>query len=113
MPFSFNEWHMPNAYCFISIFSTEESYRYNRDDYVQVLLRKRKFIPFFYQELCMGTFDSQSLSIIASHDFFDFTVIFVRRTNMEDLIEATHRKHYELYRKQKLEEKGFDDGQDR
>jgi len=34
------------------------------------------------------------------------------RTNMEDLIETTHRKHYELYRKQKLEEKGFDDGQD-
>ena len=32
---------------------------------------------------------------------------------MEDLIETTHRKHYELYRKQKLEEKGFDDGQDR
>eukprot|EP00112_Aurelia_sp_Birch-Aquarium-sp1_P006830 Seg1746.8 transcript_id=Seg1746.8/GoldUCD/mRNA.D3Y31 product=Septin-2 protein_id=Seg1746.8/GoldUCD/D3Y31 len=34
------------------------------------------------------------------------------RTNMEDLIEATHRKHYELYRKLKLQEKGFDDGQD-
>lgn len=32
---------------------------------------------------------------------------------MEDLIEATHRKHYELYRKLKLQEKGFDDGQDR
>lgn len=34
------------------------------------------------------------------------------RTNMEDLIETTHRRHYELFRKQKLEEKGFDDGQD-
>eukprot|EP00794_Sanderia_malayensis_P008443 gene8443-9345_t len=34
------------------------------------------------------------------------------RTNMEDLIETTHRRHYELYRRLVLEEKGFDDKQD-
>ena len=32
---------------------------------------------------------------------------------MEDLIEKTHGRHYELFRKQRLEEKGFDDKQDR
>ncbi|XP_050417601.1 septin-11 isoform X2 [Patella vulgata] len=31
------------------------------------------------------------------------------RTNMEDLRETTHKKHYELYRRHKLEEMGFSD----
>ncbi len=31
------------------------------------------------------------------------------RTNMEDLIEQTHTRHYELYRRCKLEEMGFMD----
>ncbi|KAK3610134.1 hypothetical protein CHS0354_039915 [Potamilus streckersoni] len=31
------------------------------------------------------------------------------RTNMEDLRETTHNKHYELYRKHKLEQMGFSD----
>ncbi|ESO93692.1 hypothetical protein LOTGIDRAFT_182098 [Lottia gigantea] len=31
------------------------------------------------------------------------------RTNMEDLREATHKRHYELYRRHKLEEMGFSD----
>lgn len=31
------------------------------------------------------------------------------RTNMEDLIEQTHTRHYELYRRCKLEEMGFVD----
>ncbi len=43
----------------------------------------------------------------------DFIIASHSRTNMEDLIETTHRRHYELYRKLKLEEKGFDDKQDR
>jgi len=34
------------------------------------------------------------------------------RTNMQDLIEKTHEKHYELYRKEKMEQKGFKDGED-
>jgi len=34
------------------------------------------------------------------------------RTNMQDLIEKTHQKHYELYRKEKMEDKGFKDGED-
>jgi len=31
------------------------------------------------------------------------------RTNMEDLRETTHSKHYELYRKMRLEQMGFSD----
>jgi len=31
------------------------------------------------------------------------------RTNMEDLRETTHYKHYELYRRCKLHEMGFSD----
>ena len=31
------------------------------------------------------------------------------RTNMEDLRETTHYKHYELYRKNKLKQMGFSD----
>merc|ERR1711931_299321 len=34
------------------------------------------------------------------------------RTNMQDLIQKTHEKHYELYRKEKMEQKGFKDGED-
>ncbi|KAL4229813.1 Septin-6 [Mactra antiquata] len=33
------------------------------------------------------------------------------RTNMEDLRETTHGKHYELYRRHKLEQMGFSDDQ--
>uniref|UniRef100_A0A0B7AQ67 Septin n=2 Tax=Arion vulgaris TaxID=1028688 RepID=A0A0B7AQ67_9EUPU len=35
------------------------------------------------------------------------------RTNMEDLREVTHSKHYELYRHHKLEEMGFSDSETR
>lgn len=31
------------------------------------------------------------------------------RTNMEDMREKTHTKHYELYRKRRLEQMGFSD----
>jgi len=31
------------------------------------------------------------------------------RTNMEDLRDATHAKHYEVYRKHRLQEMGFSD----
>jgi len=33
------------------------------------------------------------------------------RTNMEDLRETTHNKHFELYRRHKLEHMGFSDGE--
>lgn len=33
------------------------------------------------------------------------------RTNMEDMRETTHNKHYELYRRGKLENMGFSDGE--
>ncbi|XP_055894171.1 septin-11-like isoform X2 [Biomphalaria glabrata] len=35
------------------------------------------------------------------------------RTNMEDLREMTHSKHFELYRRHKLEEMGFSDSESR
>jgi len=35
------------------------------------------------------------------------------RTNMEDLRETTHFRHFELYRKHKLEEMGFSDSDTR
>lgn len=31
------------------------------------------------------------------------------RTNMEDMREKTHTKHYELYRQKRLEQMGFTD----
>lgn len=34
------------------------------------------------------------------------------RTNMQDLIEKTHEKHYELHRRLKMEREGFNDGED-
>ena len=33
------------------------------------------------------------------------------RTNMEDLRETTHKKHFELYRRGKLENMGFSDNE--
>ncbi len=33
------------------------------------------------------------------------------RTNMEDLRETTHVRHYELYRRNKLQEMGFTDNE--
>lgn len=33
------------------------------------------------------------------------------RTNMEDLRETTHSRHYELYRRNKLENMGFTDSE--
>ena len=36
-------------------------------------------------------------------------VAFVDRTNMEDLRETTHYEHYELFRKNRLQEMGFAD----
>ena len=35
------------------------------------------------------------------------------RTNMEDLRETTHYRHYELYRRHKLEDMGFSDSDTR
>lgn len=35
------------------------------------------------------------------------------RTNMEDLRETTHYRHYELYRRHKLEDMGFSDADTR
>merc|ERR1712029_53029 len=43
----------------------------------------------------------------------DFTKLreMLIRTNMEDLRDATHCKHYELYRKERLKEMGFSDNE--
>lgn len=37
-------------------------------------------------------------------------VHFIFRTNMQDLIDKTHSLHYELYRRNRLEDMGFSDG---
>ena len=33
------------------------------------------------------------------------------RTNMEDMRETTHKRHYELFRRNKLQEMGFSDSE--
>merc|ERR1712036_39378 len=44
----------------------------------------------------------------------DFTKLreMLIRTNMEDLRDTTHTKHYELYRKERLQQMGFSDNDD-
>ena len=42
----------------------------------------------------------------------DFTKLreMLIRTNMEDLCDSTHSRHYELYRKERLKQMGFEEG---
>ena len=52
-----------------------------------------------------------SLSPVENENHCDFVKLreMLIRTNMEDLTEQTHKRHYELYRRCKLEEMGFMD----
>ena len=36
----------------------------------------------------------------------------ILRTNMEDLRESTHTKHYEMFRRERLHQRGFADTMD-
>merc|ERR1711973_737737 len=48
---------------------------------------------------------------VESENHCDFTKLreMLIRTNMEDLRDQTHYKHYELYRKERLQQMGFSD----
>merc|ERR1719508_346968 len=48
---------------------------------------------------------------VENENHCDFTRLreMLIRTNMEDLIDATHGKHYELYRKDRLKQMGFEE----
>lgn len=56
---------------------------------------------------CLGN------STVENENHCDFVKLreMLIRTNMEDLREVTHSKHYELYRHHKLEEMGFSDSE--
>jgi len=49
---------------------------------------------------------------VENENHCDFTRLreMLIRTNMEDLCDATHAKHYELYRKERLKQMGFEEG---
>ena len=50
---------------------------------------------------------------VENENHCDFTKLreMLIRTNMEDLRDTTHGKHYELYRKDRLKEMGFTDNE--
>ena len=49
--------------------------------------------------------------LVENESHCDFTKLreMLIRTNMEDLRDATHARHYELYRKERLQQMGFSD----
>merc|ERR1719357_773830 len=49
---------------------------------------------------------------VENENHCDFTRLreMLIRTNMEDLIDTTHSRHYELYRKDRLKQMGFEEG---
>jgi septin family protein len=51
------------------------------------------------------------LYVVENENHCDFVRLreMLLRTNMEDLRETTHMRHYELYRRNKLQEMGFSD----
>merc|ERR1712079_617318 len=51
---------------------------------------------------------------VENENHCDFTKLreMLIRTNMEDLRDTTHTKHYELYRKERLQQMGFSDNDD-
>ena len=59
-------------------------------------------LPFQYPNLCYAVENE------AHCDFVKLREMLIR-INMEDLREQTHSRHYELYRRCKLEEMGFKD----
>merc|ERR1712111_204950 len=48
---------------------------------------------------------------VENENHCDFTRLreMLIRTNMEDLIDTTHARHYELYRKDRLKQMGFEE----
>lgn len=61
--------------------------------------------------LCPHMFMKNSLFSVENENHCDFVKLreMLIRVNMEDLREQTHTRHYELYRRCKLEEMGFKD----
>jgi septin 6/8/11 len=49
---------------------------------------------------------------VENENHCDFTRLreMLIRTNMEDLCDSTHSRHYELYRKERLKQMGFEEG---
>lgn len=61
------------------------------------------------QMTCMCHYDVSLIVENENHcDFVKLREMLIR-VNMEDLREQTHTRHYELYRRCKLEEMGFKD----
>ena len=54
-----------------------------------------------------------SLVAVENENHCDFVKLreMLIRTNMEDMRETTHCRHYELYRRNKLQEMGFSDNE--
>ena len=52
------------------------------------------------------------MSQVENENHCDFTKLreMLIRTNMEDLCDSTHSRHYELYRKERLKQMGFEEG---
>ena len=63
--------------------------------------------------LCSVYWCCFNLSIkVENENHCDFTKLreMLIRTNMEDLCDSTHSRHYELYRKERLKQMGFEEG---
>jgi septin 6/8/11 len=75
------------------------------------------FVLEIYNVLCRHTnqphtkYDVLMFHLVENETHCDFTKLreMLLRVNMEDLREKTHYQHYELYRKKRLEEMGFED----
>lgn len=67
-----------------------------------------KFKVLFYSKICLLWL---MLYAVENENHCDFVRLreMLLRTNMEDLRETTHMRHYELYRRNKLQEMGFSD----
>ena len=67
-----------------------------------------KMLLLFLFQLCGFTIFVQ----VENENHCDFTKLreMLIRTNMEDLCDSTHSRHYELYRKERLKQMGFEEG---
>lgn len=89
------------------------------DRKLYIVLKYFKFDYFAYSLIFFAQFDFHQIFCsshsVENENHCDFVKLreMLLRTNMQDLIEKTHERHYELYRKVKMEEKGFKDGEDR
>lgn len=61
--------------------------------------------------ICLIIFSLKLLCLVENENHCDFVKLreMLIRTNMEDMREKTHTKHYELYRQKRLEQMGFTD----